>query len=29
MGTHAATIVPLVNTHQVVSVKLTNTNYLY
>jgi hypothetical protein len=29
MGTHATTIVPLANTHQVVSLKLTNTNYLY
>jgi hypothetical protein len=29
MGTHTTTIVPLANTHQVVSLKLTNTNYLY
>jgi hypothetical protein len=29
MGTHITTIVPLANTHQVVSLKLTNTNYLY
>jgi len=29
MGTHATAIVPLANTHQVVSLKLTNTNYLY
>jgi hypothetical protein len=29
MGTHTTTIVPLVNTRQVVSLKLTNTNYLY
>jgi hypothetical protein len=29
MGTHTPAIVPLSNTHQVVSLKLTNTNYLY
>jgi len=29
MGTHTPVIVPLSNTHQVVSLKLTNTNYLY
>jgi hypothetical protein len=29
MGTHTSSIVPLSNTHQVVSLKLTNTNYLY
>jgi hypothetical protein len=29
MRTHTTTIVPLANTHQVVSLKLTNTNYLY
>jgi hypothetical protein len=29
MGTNTTTIVPLANTHQVVSLKLTNTNYLY
>jgi hypothetical protein len=29
MGTHTTAIVPLANTHQVVSLKLTNTNYLY
>jgi len=29
MGTHATATVPLVNTHQVVSLKLTNINYLY
>jgi hypothetical protein len=29
MGTHITAIVPLANTHQVVSLKLANTNYLY
>jgi hypothetical protein len=29
MGTHTTAIVPLANTHQVVSLKLMNTNYLY
>jgi len=29
MGTHTPAIVPLSNTHQVVSLKLMNTNYLY
>jgi hypothetical protein len=29
MGTHTPSIVPLSNTHQVVSLKLTITNYLY
>jgi hypothetical protein len=29
MGTHTLAIVPLANTHQVVLLKLTNTNYLY
>jgi hypothetical protein len=29
MGTHTPAIVPLANTYQVVSLKLTNTNYLY
>jgi len=29
MGTHATAIVLLANTHQFVSLKLTNTNYLY
>jgi len=29
MGTHTLAIVPLSNTHQVVSLKLTNTNYLF
>jgi hypothetical protein len=29
MGTHTSAIVPLSNTHQVVSLKLMNTNYLY
>ena len=29
MGTHTTAIVPLANTHQVVSLKLTNINYLY
>jgi hypothetical protein len=29
VGTHTTTIVPLADTHQVVSLKLTNTNYLY
>jgi hypothetical protein len=29
MGTHTTTIIPLANTYQVVSLKLTNINYLY
>ena len=29
MGTHTTAIVPLANTYHVVSLKLTNTNYLY
>jgi len=29
MGTHTPAIVPVANTHQVVLLKLTNTNYLY
>jgi len=29
MGTHTPTIIPLSNIHQVVLLKLTNTNYLY